>query len=195
MGQVAQLVEHATENRGVGGSIPSLAIGESRSVAQFGRAPVSKTGGWGFESLRACTESCPHRLTVRTPLFQGGDRGSIPREGIGRVDLAKQEKWGCSSVWLECRSVTPEAAGSSPVSPAGRWLKTWVVERVFPGGPPGASRLRAVRWRGLFVHVRTAGAVAQLGERLNGIQEVRGSTPLGSIVMDRYAGRLGWRNW
>ena len=29
------------------------------------------------------------------------------------------------------------------------------------------------------------GAVAQLGERLNGIQEVRGSTPLGSIVMNR----------
>ena len=94
MGQVAQLVEHATENRGVDGSIPSLAIGESRSVAQFGRAPVSKTGGWGFDSLRACTESCPHRLTVRTPLFQGGDRGSIPREGIGRGDLAGQEKLG-----------------------------------------------------------------------------------------------------
>ena len=34
-------------------------------------------------------------------------------------------------------------------------------------------------------HTRTriphlAGAIAQLGERLNGIQEVRGSTPLGS---------------
>ena len=26
--------------------------------------------------------------------------------------------WGCSSAWLECRSVTPEVAGSSPVSPA-----------------------------------------------------------------------------
>src|SRR5918996_3814928 len=25
-----------------------------RAVAQFGRAPVSKTGGWGFESLRPC---------------------------------------------------------------------------------------------------------------------------------------------
>jgi hypothetical protein len=25
---------------------------------------------------------------------------------------------GCSSAWLECRSVTPEVAGSSPVSPA-----------------------------------------------------------------------------
>ena len=25
-----------------------------RAVAQFGRAPVSKTGGWGFESLLPC---------------------------------------------------------------------------------------------------------------------------------------------
>ena len=57
-GQVAQLVEHMTENHGVGGSIPPLAIREDiklnkGSVAQLGRAPVSKTGGWGFDSLRA----------------------------------------------------------------------------------------------------------------------------------------------
>jgi hypothetical protein len=25
-----------------------------RSVAQLARAPVSKTGGWGFESLHSC---------------------------------------------------------------------------------------------------------------------------------------------
>ena len=120
-GQVAQLVEHATENRGVGGSIPSLAMTYVRSVAQFGRAPVSKTGGWGFESLRACgADRSPHRLTVRTPLFQGGDRGSIPREGMARDPRVPGDarSWGCSSVRLECRSVTPEAAGSSPVSPA-----------------------------------------------------------------------------
>ena len=39
--------------------------------------------------------------------------------------------------------------------------------------------------------VHVAGAVAQLGERLNGIQEVRGSIPLGSICRTL----LGWRNW
>src|SRR5579859_8101715 len=33
---------------------------------------------------------------------------------------------------------------------------------------------------GLYAARRLAGAIAQLGERLNGIQEVRGSTPLGS---------------
>jgi hypothetical protein len=122
---------------------------------------------------------CPHRLTVRTPLFQGGDRGSIPRGGVGHgagrdgIDLSvrfpvgaqdtagrtgragqayrdagvaqlverhvanvkvagsnpvARSEWrgsrcsdapggGCSSVWLECRTVTAEVAGSSPVSP------------------------------------------------------------------------------
>ncbi len=34
------------------------------------------------------------------------------------------------------------------------------------------------------------GAVAQLGERLNGIQEVRGSIPLGSIPVG--VGSAGW---
>ena len=45
------------------------------------------------------------------------------------------------------------------------------------------------------------GAVAQLGERLNGIQEVKGSIPFGSMVDwiaedPEYDGiGLGWRNW
>ena len=33
-----------------------------RAVAQFGRAPVSKTGGWGFESLLPCSD-VTHRST------------------------------------------------------------------------------------------------------------------------------------
>ncbi len=33
---------------------PGWAAEMFRPVAQFGRAPVSKTGGWGFESLLAC---------------------------------------------------------------------------------------------------------------------------------------------
>jgi hypothetical protein len=88
-GQVAQLVEHSTENRSVGGSIPSLAMGcgsergafggvpgrkrpvrwaaqlpsrnrrpsraKSNGSSSIGRAPVSKTGGWGFDSLLPCS--------------------------------------------------------------------------------------------------------------------------------------------
>ena len=31
-----------------------LSAAMRRSVAQLARAPVSKTGGWGFESLHSC---------------------------------------------------------------------------------------------------------------------------------------------
>jgi hypothetical protein len=62
------LVEHTTENRGVGSSILPLATerigivdtGRADEPARLdarssiGRAPVSKTGGWGFDPLRAC---------------------------------------------------------------------------------------------------------------------------------------------
>ena len=46
-GQVAQLVEHTTENRSVGGSIPSLATLICRSVAQLveHRSPKPAVGG------------------------------------------------------------------------------------------------------------------------------------------------------
>ena len=174
-----------------------------------GRAPVSKTGGWGFDSLRACAGerwdsravglalssrglghsplkagtrvriplplwlarrvrcgvrgstavlasrlrrgpaklrtpiAWPHRLSVRTRPFQGRKTGSIPVGAMSAATLGAPTRWrgcrtrevqvwllgrctctsniwGCSSAWLECRSVTPEVAGSSPVSPVGR---------------------------------------------------------------------------
>ena len=37
-------------------------------------------------------------------------------------------------------------------------------------------------WGELLIFFRSDGAVAQLGERLNGIQEVRGSIPLSSTI-------------
>src|SRR5215211_845749 len=40
-GQVAQLVEHATENRGVGGSTPSLAINRVNDLRASDRAPAN----------------------------------------------------------------------------------------------------------------------------------------------------------
>ena len=46
-GQVAQLVEHATENRGVGGSIPSLAINIINDLRASSGAPVFRRRGSG----------------------------------------------------------------------------------------------------------------------------------------------------
>ena len=59
--------------------------------SSIGRAPVSKTGGWGFESLRACREKgeSPGRLMVRTPGFQPGNRSSILRRGTRGIAFSK----------------------------------------------------------------------------------------------------------
>ena len=38
-----------------------------------------------------------------------------PPPAVGILDSGTR---GCSSVWLECRPVKPEVAGSNPVSPA-----------------------------------------------------------------------------
>ncbi len=37
-------------------------------------------------------------------------------------------------------------------------------------------------WQGGYMRASGSGAIAQLGERLNGIQEVSGSIPLGSTT-------------
>src|SRR5262249_22845987 len=50
--------------------------------------------------------------------------------------------------------------------------------RGFAVDPRGKTSLR----RGAPKPRHRIGAIAQLGERLNGIQEVRGSTPLGSTI-------------
>ena len=44
--------------------------------------------------------------------------------------------------------------------------------------------------RGLYAALSSVGAIAQLGERLNGIQEVSGSIPLGSTNVIKELCRL-----
>src|SRR5438046_53951 len=64
------------------------------SIGQDATLSRSKDGfdsRWGYESRVSC--------------------GRMP-DAVDALDLR-----GCSSAWLECRSVTPEVAGSSPVSP------------------------------------------------------------------------------
>ncbi len=45
----------------------------------------------------------PDRLTVRTPLFQGGDRGSIPRRGVGLCEVVRR-RWQCRSAYSAGKS-------------------------------------------------------------------------------------------
>src|SRR5690606_3926566 len=65
----------------------------------------------------------PHRLTVRTPLFQGGDRGSIPRGG---VSTRSRRGWveGVQSAGVaqlvERLLAMQKVAGSSPVARSDR---------------------------------------------------------------------------
>jgi hypothetical protein len=57
-----------------------------------------------------------------------------------------------------------------------------IASRELEGGSPSKRRLTSRRSQRPAQRLRgVSGAVAQLGERLNGIQEVRGSIPLGSI--------------
>ena len=44
--------------------------------------------------------------------------GSYPRPSLWTAYISALPYGGCSSAWLECRTVTAEVAGSSPVSPA-----------------------------------------------------------------------------
>ena len=60
-----------------------------RRVAQLGRAPVSKTGGWGFKSLRACKGKAMNRqmkrMQERAERQQkrgGGERSTAPRRRL-----------------------------------------------------------------------------------------------------------------
>ncbi len=110
---------------GVAGSIPvghpagralREALEDSRIVAvdsdrsevrsSIGRAPVSKTGGWGFDSLRACGRWMAECSRVRY-----GTSTAVSSRGLGhsplkagtrvRIPLPLWERWICSSVW--CR--------------------------------------------------------------------------------------------
>ena len=57
------------------------------------------------------------------------------------------------------------------------WQKRWPVKFDFHR----PTRCYKGNWFFEIACCKNIGAVVQLGERLNGIQEVRGSTPLGSI--------------
>ena len=58
-GQVAQLVEHLTENQGVGGSIPSLATIQIKKLRAARKLPVSALCACSVPNLKVKIY-CPH---------------------------------------------------------------------------------------------------------------------------------------
>ena len=82
---VAQTAEHLVEAQGVGS--PKLPWGTIWGCSLTGKATVSKTVRWVFESLRPChcpavrqlrycgTFICCRRQTVASPAFQAGQAG------------------------------------------------------------------------------------------------------------------------
>ena len=62
--------------------------------------------------------------------------------------------------------------------------RTYVQLRLAPSRNNQRARINWADDYGFDATLRALGAVAQLGERLDGIQEARGSSPLGSIATD-----------
>ena len=64
---------------------------EPRGVAQLGRAPVSKTGGWGFKSLRPCKGAPMNRQMKRTQeRARGRKSGTVPERREAAATAAAQ---------------------------------------------------------------------------------------------------------
>ena len=111
-----------------------------RAVAQIGRAPVSKTGGWGFESLLPCSllfraeDCCVNRQTKRLLQRQGqideegapapgrrppptrnGGQPTPDRPGLAREDSSSSRvRFATSSLRLPGR--TAQRLSSTPSS-------------------------------------------------------------------------------
>src|SRR5215207_5525462 len=92
-GQVAQLVEHATENRGVGGSTPSLAINKvndmrasftapvfrwctSRATAPQDRPPTLPLSNFAASSAGTMCRRCRSRRWEGVPVLDAKTRSS-----------------------------------------------------------------------------------------------------------------------
>jgi hypothetical protein len=95
---VAQLVEHRSPKPAVGGSSPSGPVGDWRKRRTRPKAVSSR--GPGRSPLKAQTRVRiplplsvrPHRLSVRTALFQGAERGSTPLGAMrGRCRIVVRE--------------------------------------------------------------------------------------------------------
>ena len=85
---------------------------------------------------------------------------------------------------VERRTVNPYVTGSSPVTGAKVYLSRWACPRGRRGRTANPISESTRGFESLRPLQDEHGAIAQLGERLHGMQEVRGSTPLGSTIFE-----------
>ena len=80
-GEVAQLVEHTAENRGVAGSIPALAIVAATDVAARVNVAAATDMAGAANCRRPLGEREPVRLAARASGKRSGDAGKKGRPG------------------------------------------------------------------------------------------------------------------
>ena len=83
-------IEHRPSKPRVAGSNPAGRVGNRDGGGRYDGAPPDRTPGWKARRPMADGERRPHRLTVRTPLFQGGDRSSILLGGMQDIGAVAQ---------------------------------------------------------------------------------------------------------
>ena len=96
--------------------------------------------------------------------------------------------WGCVEEVRSQRLLPPEVPASGIVAYRSLMNEHWhsfegreiVGQYYFQKN----DRMPQYRFSGYIFRLRKQGAIAQLGERLNGIQEVVGSIPIGSTKLD-----------
>ena len=177
-GSVAQRTEHRASTPSVEGLNPSGPSKARRlrrkdgSVAQVGRAPVSKTGGCGFEARPAChlrrwqrTHLAPVAQLVEHPPCKRTVVGSNPGQGLQSPLTTTKERSG--EMWTA--TFNGEFQKNFPSRPSA-W--DWILEKngmaLFddrPGMDPGArsrhNKLAELRRAGWVVTL--CGGVAQPG--------------------------------
>ena len=72
-----------------------------KASSSIGRAPVSKTGGWGFETLLACQKSDQgSELGTRDPELKTEWRANVVSDNIGEARENVSGRWNRSRVFL-----------------------------------------------------------------------------------------------
>ena len=120
------------------------------------------------------------RMADRTPRAKsGGRRNSRCPEGAGKEGGGSAARPRGASRGLSRASRGPDALGARPHRPSGRWSPPSRPSGTPAPAPPESFSEIVLASPSEFPYSTSShGGVAQLGERLTGSQEVRGSIPL-----------------